>query len=101
MSSKIGSGNGSGGKGIAPTPTPTPDDMAGMACDMLGMIPEPHLLPLNFALLKLEHDILTNKFNMLVSFLNEQGLDYERRSNRSKRNYRRNRKGRNGNPNGS
>lgn len=97
MSSKIGSGNGSGGKGIAPTPTPTPDDMAGMACDMLGMIPEPHLLPLNFALLKLEHDILKQRFEMLVSKVEEN----DRRNKRSKGNYRRNRKGRNGNPNRS
>lgn len=94
MSSKIGSGNGSGGKGIAPTPTPTPDDMAGMACDMLGMIPEPHLLPLNFALLKLEHDILKQRFEMLVSKVEEN----DRRNKRSKGNHRRNRKGRNGKP---
>lgn len=78
MLNKIGDGSGAGGKGTAPTPTPTPPDMAGMACEMLGMIPDPKLLPLNFVILKMEHEELKRQFDMLINFLNEQGFKYDR-----------------------
>lgn len=52
-------------------------DAAGLAVEMQTMIPEPHLLPLFYMTLKLQHDELNRQFNSLVEFLKDKGLDYE------------------------
>ena len=54
-----------------------PTDAAGAACEMQQLIPKPELVPLSLATLQLEHNELKMKFEKLINFLAEKGLDYE------------------------
>lgn len=77
MLNKSEAGNGTGGKATGPTPTPTPIDAAGLAVEMMSMIPEPHLLPLFYLNLKVAHDDLKLKVDRIDEFLKSKGLHYE------------------------
>lgn len=70
------------GAGAMPKPTeseadPEIIDAAGLAIKMQQMLPDPKLLPLLYVTLKMDHDLLLNRFNDLLKFMNDKGLNYD------------------------